>query len=92
MRVFKSLPGCELFRQNPAWKTEFWGGQVWTDGYDVGTVGEGGNWRVVEHDGQNRGRPREDLRQLILSWSCLEDLYSRSSNGSLCQEPLIHGQ
>ncbi len=66
VRVFKSITGRELFRQKPALKTELWGGQFWADGYYVGTVGEGGNWRVVEHYVQNQGSPREDLRQLPL--------------------------
>lgn len=32
----------------------------------VATVGEGGNWSVVERHVQNQGKPREDLRQFKL--------------------------
>ena len=48
VRVFKSITGRELFRRKPALKKELWGGEFWSDGYYVGTVGEGGNWQVVE--------------------------------------------
>ena len=66
VRLFKSITGRELFRRKPALKKELWGGEFWSDGYDVGTVGEGGNWQVVELYVQKQGEPREDLRPLTL--------------------------
>lgn len=66
VRVFKSITGRELFRRKPALKKELWGGQFWADGYYVGTVGEGGNWRVFERNVQKQGKPREELRPLAL--------------------------
>ena len=64
--VFKSITGRELFRRKPELKKELWGGEFWTDGYYVGTVGERGDWRVVERYVQEQGKPREELRQLTL--------------------------
>ena len=66
VRVFKSVTGRELFRRKPERKRELWGGEFWADGYYVGTVGEGGNWRVVEQYVQEQGKPREELRPLTL--------------------------
>ena len=66
VRVFKSITGRELFRRKPALKKELWGGEFWSDGYYVGTVGEGGNWQVVERYVQTQGKPPEELRQLAL--------------------------
>ena len=66
VRVFKSITGRELFRRKPALKKELWGGEFWSDGYYVGTVGEGGNWQVVEQYVEKQGEPREELRQLTL--------------------------
>ncbi|GJL67742.1 MAG: hypothetical protein NPIRA06_03770 [Nitrospirales bacterium] len=43
VRVFKSITGGELFRRKPALQKELWSGKFWSDGYDVGTVGERGN-------------------------------------------------
>jgi putative transposase len=66
VRVFKSITGRELFRRKPELKKELWGGEFWTDGYYVGTVGERGDWRVVERYVQEQGKAREELRQLTL--------------------------
>lgn len=47
-------------------KKALWGGQFWTDGYYVATVGERGEWSVLERYVKNQGKPREKLRQLKL--------------------------
>jgi len=60
VRVFKSVSAKELFRRFPAIKKDLWGGEFWSDGYYVGTVGERGNWEVVEKYIKEQGRtPRE---------------------------------
>ena len=66
VRVFKSITGREIFRRKPSVKKVLWGGEFWTDGYYVATVGEHGGWKVVERYVRNQGRPREELRQLSL--------------------------
>ena len=66
VRVFKSLTAREIFRGKPSVKRSLWGGQFWTDGYYVATVGERGEWKVVERYVRNQGKPREELRQLKL--------------------------
>lgn len=43
VRVLKSITARELFKRVPVLKKELWGGEFWTDGYYVGTVGERGN-------------------------------------------------
>ena len=47
-------------------KKELWGGEFWTDGYYVATVGERANWATVEKYIQEQGRPKEELKQLEL--------------------------
>ena len=66
VRIFKSITAREIFRRKPSVKRSLWGGQFWTDGYYVATVGEGGSWEVVERYVRNQGKPREDLRQFKL--------------------------
>lgn len=66
VRAFKSLTAREIFRAKPSVKRSLWGGQFWTDGYYVATVGERGEWSVVERYVKNQGKPREELRQLKL--------------------------
>lgn len=62
VRVFKSITAKEIFQRKPNVKKELWGGEFWTDGYYVATVGERGNWGAVERYAESQGRPREELR------------------------------
>ena len=64
VQMFKSITARELVRRKPAVKRVLWGGEFWTDGYDVATVGERANWQAVERDVQRQGQPHEDIRQL----------------------------
>ena len=66
VQIFKSITGREIFRCKPSVKKELWGGEFWTDGYYVGTVGERGNWAIVEKYIQEQGKPKEELKQLEL--------------------------
>ena len=66
VRVFKSITAKAIFREKPMVKEALWGGEFWTDGYYVATVGERGGWEVVERYVHNQGKPRESLRQLTL--------------------------
>lgn len=45
-------------------KRELWGGEFWTDGYYVATVGERANWGTVENYIQSQGRMREEFKQI----------------------------
>ena len=64
VQIIKSLTAREIFRRKPAVKRVLWGGEFWTDGYYVATVGERANWQTVERYVQRQGQPRDDLRQL----------------------------
>ena len=64
--MFKSLTAREIIRRKPAVKRVLWGGEFWSDGYYVATVGERANWQTVERYVHWQGQPREDLRQIRL--------------------------
>ena len=64
VRLLKSITAREVFLKKV--KRELWGGEFWTNGYYVTTVGERGNWQVVENYVKNQGKPKEELRQLKL--------------------------
>jgi putative transposase len=66
VRIFKSITGREILRRYSKVKRELWGGEFWTDGYYVATIGERGNWSTVEEYVQKQGKPKEDLKQLRL--------------------------
>lgn len=66
VRIFKSITAREIFRTKPEVRRELWGGEFWTDGYYVATVGERGDWKTVEKYIERQGKAREDLKQLRL--------------------------
>jgi putative transposase len=43
MKIVKCITAKELFKRHPDLVEELWHGELWTDGYFVATVGEGGN-------------------------------------------------
>jgi putative transposase len=66
VQIFKSITAREIFRRKPSVKKELWGGEFWTDGYYVATVGERANWDTVEKYVRKQGKPNIELRQLRL--------------------------
>ena len=56
VQLFKSLTAREIFRRKPAVKRVLWGGEFWSDGYYVATVGERANWQTVERYVQRQGQ------------------------------------
>jgi len=56
VRLYKSITAKRLFLKFPELKKDLWGGEFWTDGYYVATVGERGNWSVVERYVKNQGK------------------------------------
>lgn len=56
VRLYKSITAKQLFLKFPELKKDLWGGEFWTDGYYVATVGERGNWSIVERYVKNQGK------------------------------------
>lgn len=64
VRIFKRITAREIFRRKPSVKKELWGGEFWTDGAYVATVGERANWDTVERYVKKQGHTGTTLRQL----------------------------
>ena len=64
VRLFKSVTAKQIFLKFPEVKKDLWGGEFWTDGYYAGTVGERGNWKVVEQYVRKQGE--NDVKNLKL--------------------------
>jgi putative transposase len=62
VRKFKSITARELFSKFPWLKEELWGGELWSDGYYAATVGERGNWVVVEKYVKAQGSGLQDAQ------------------------------
>ena len=56
VRKFTSITAREIFKRFPNLRKELWGGELWTDGYYVATVGERGDWKVVERYVRDQGK------------------------------------
>ena len=65
VRIFKSITARQVFAAHPALRKELWGGELWTDGYYVATVGTGGNWAVVEQYVKNQGKKPSNLQLTV---------------------------
>ena len=62
IQVVKSITAKQLFLKYPEIKRELWGGHLWTEGYFVATVGEGGNRDVIERYVANQGKKPPDYQ------------------------------
>lgn len=61
-QVVKSITAIKLFEQHPDLKKELWGGEFWSDGGFVGTVGEGINADIIRKYIKNQGRKGIQLK------------------------------
>ena len=63
IQIVKSIIAREIFRQKPEVKQELWGGEFWTDGYYVSTVGQRGSEETIRKYVQEQGKAT-DYEQL----------------------------
>ena len=59
----KSITAREIFSKVPKVKKQLWGGEFWTDGYFVSTVGEHANEDVIREYIKNQGK-QSNYKQL----------------------------
>jgi putative transposase len=64
--IIKSITARELFKRFPYLRKELWGGQLWSDGFYMATVGERGNWNIVKKYIENQGKTMSEPLQLRL--------------------------
>ena len=55
IRIVKSITAREVFAQCPQVKKKLWGGEFWSDGYFVSTVGQHGNEETIGKYVKNQG-------------------------------------
>ena len=59
VQTIKSITAREIFAACPEVKKQLWGGEFWTDGYFVSTVGKHGNEDVIKKYIQSQGEEVE---------------------------------
>src|SRR5215207_11208337 len=63
VRTIKSITAKEIFRQMPQVKKQLWGGEFWSDGYYIASVGQYGSEETIREDVKNQGQD-DHYRQL----------------------------
>ena len=59
IQAVKSITAKEIFRLHPEVKQQLWGGEFWTKGYYVNTVGRHGNENTIQAYVQAQGKENE---------------------------------
>ena len=68
VKTIKSITARQIFVECPQVKKKLWGGEFWTDGYFVATVGKNQNETVIKEYVKNQGKQVAEYRQLHLSF------------------------
>ncbi|OHA36452.1 MAG: transposase, partial [Candidatus Taylorbacteria bacterium RIFCSPLOWO2_02_FULL_43_11] len=55
VQPIKSITAIEMFKRHPEVKRFLWGGEFWTDGYYLNTVGRYGNRKMIENYVKKQG-------------------------------------
>ena len=58
-RIVKSITAREIFKLAPSVKKQLWGGEFWSKGYSVNTVGQKGNEETIANYVRKQGREEE---------------------------------
>ncbi len=67
VQTIKSITAREIFRLYPEVKKMLWGGQIWTSGYYINTVGQYGNEKVIREYVENQGRQYKQIHRSQLN-------------------------
>ena len=72
IKTVKSITAKQIFLRCPEVKEKLWGGQFWTDGYYVATVGQHGNEDVIRKYVSNQGKQKEYNRIFVQQLTLFE--------------------
>jgi putative transposase len=60
MQIIKSITARQIFKQYPEIKKQLWGGELWSDGGYIGTIGDGKTSDVIKNYVENQGNKEEE--------------------------------
>ena len=67
VQIIKSITAREIFRLCPEVKKKLWGGEFWSDGYFMSTVGQHGNEQSIKKYIEGQGSQYTQLHRQQLS-------------------------
>lgn len=59
IRTVKSITAKEIFKRHPEVKSKLWGGEFWSKGFYVNTVGKHGNENTIQNYVKSQGKEQE---------------------------------
>ena len=59
MKIIKSISAKQMFKTFPEIRKELWGGEFWSDGGYIGTVGDGITAEIIRNYIEQQGTPEE---------------------------------
>ena len=62
VRTIKSITAKEIFRQMPEVKKQLWGGEFWSDGYNISTVGAHSSEEAMKSYVKNQGGVKDSTQ------------------------------
>ena len=62
VRTIKSITAKEIFRQLPEVKKQLWGGEFWSDGYYISTVGAHSSEEAMKEYVKNQGGVKDSTQ------------------------------
>ena len=67
VRTIKSITASEIFRGAPGVKRALWGGDFWSDGYFISTVGKHGTEKIIGNYVKDQGKQKATYKSLYVS-------------------------
>ena len=65
--IIKSITAREIYKSHPEVKQKLWGGNIWTSGYYVNTVGQYGNEKIISEYVKNQRKVYKQIYRDQLS-------------------------
>ena len=62
MQILKSISAREMFKRFPELRKQLWGGEFWSDGGYIGTVGDGINSEIIKRYIKEQGSEQEKAK------------------------------
>jgi len=59
IQIIKSITAKEMFKRHPEVKLKLWGGEFWTKGYYVNTVGRHGDENTIQEYVKEQGTEKD---------------------------------
>ena len=63
--IIKSITAKEVLKHHPEVKKALWGGEFWSDGYFVSSVGKHGNEDIIREYVKKQGMPNNQYKKLL---------------------------